>query len=88
MSFILGVIALALSCLLPIWTARAVLGGVVTLLQVKNLPTHKSMAEVSQIIWETCKTYLSRSSSRAAPCGTDASGESPEAVSAYRSRIH
>ena len=32
--------------------------GVVTLLQVKNLPTHKSMAEVSQIIWETCKTYL------------------------------
>ena len=32
MSFILGVIALALSCLLPIWTARAVLGGVVTLL--------------------------------------------------------
>ena len=32
--------------------------GVVTLLQVKKLPTHKSMAEVSQIIWETCKTYL------------------------------
>ncbi len=32
--------------------------GVVALLQVKNLPTHRSMAEVSDIIWETCKTYL------------------------------
>jgi K(+)-stimulated pyrophosphate-energized sodium pump len=32
--------------------------GVMTLNQVKNLPTHSSMAEVSQIIWETCKTYL------------------------------
>ncbi|MFZ5893421.1 MAG: sodium-translocating pyrophosphatase [Myxococcota bacterium] len=32
--------------------------GVVALIQVKNLPTHKSMAEVSDIIWETCKTYL------------------------------
>jgi K(+)-stimulated pyrophosphate-energized sodium pump len=26
--------------------------------QTKNLPVHKSMADVSQIIWETCKTYL------------------------------
>jgi len=32
--------------------------GLLTLRQVKNLPTHKSMAEVSDIIWETCKTYL------------------------------
>ncbi len=32
--------------------------GVFTLNQVKNLPTHRSMAEVSDIIWETCKTYL------------------------------
>ena len=29
---IVGVIALALCCVLPIWTARAVLGAVVTLL--------------------------------------------------------
>lgn len=27
-------------------------------LQTKALPVHQSMAEVSQIIWETCKTYL------------------------------
>ena len=26
--------------------------------QTKSLPVHKSMAEVSQTIWETCKTYL------------------------------
>jgi K(+)-stimulated pyrophosphate-energized sodium pump len=32
--------------------------GIVALLQVKNLPAHKSMADVSDIIWETCKTYL------------------------------
>ena len=26
--------------------------------QTKNLPAHKSMLDVSQTIWETCKTYL------------------------------
>jgi K(+)-stimulated pyrophosphate-energized sodium pump len=30
----------------------------ITLRQVKNLPVHKSMAEISDLIWETCKTYL------------------------------
>jgi K(+)-stimulated pyrophosphate-energized sodium pump len=39
-------------------SALGVLFGVVALNQIKNLPTHRSMAEVSQIIWETCKTYL------------------------------
>jgi K(+)-stimulated pyrophosphate-energized sodium pump len=39
-------------------SALGVLFGVMTLNQIKNLPTHKSMADVSQIIWETCKTYL------------------------------
>jgi len=49
------------SSLLELGMVVAALGlvfGVITLFQVKNLPTHKSMAEVSQIIWETCKTYL------------------------------
>src|SRR5688500_8085942 len=27
-------------------------------IQTRNLPVHSSMAAVSQIIWETCKTYL------------------------------
>src|SRR5512133_574679 len=26
--------------------------------QTKNLPAHKAMLDVSQTIWETCKTYL------------------------------
>jgi len=28
--------------------------------QTRNLPVHKSMGDVSQIIWETCKTYLAQ----------------------------
>jgi K(+)-stimulated pyrophosphate-energized sodium pump len=32
--------------------------GLVQYWQTKSLPVHKSMAEVSQTIWETCKTYL------------------------------
>ena len=39
-------------------SALGVLFGVVTLKQIKDLPVHKSMSDVSQIIWETCKTYL------------------------------
>jgi len=32
--------------------------GLVTFIKLKNLPVHKSMREVSELIWETCKTYL------------------------------
>ena len=32
--------------------------GVIQYKQTKNLPAHKSMLDVSQTIWETCKTYL------------------------------
>src|SRR5262249_51455899 len=38
-----------------------VLGGLFGLAmfrQVKGLPAHQSMLDVSNIIWETCKTYL------------------------------
>jgi K(+)-stimulated pyrophosphate-energized sodium pump len=38
--------------------ALGVVYGWMQYLQTKNLPVHKSMADVSQIIWETCKTYL------------------------------
>jgi K(+)-stimulated pyrophosphate-energized sodium pump len=38
--------------------AAGIAFGLFTLNQVKNLPTHKSMSDVSDIIWETCKTYL------------------------------
>src|SRR5258706_7972229 len=32
--------------------------GLVQYKQTKALPVHKSMGDVSNIIWETCKTYL------------------------------
>jgi K(+)-stimulated pyrophosphate-energized sodium pump len=32
--------------------------GLVSYSRVKGLPVHRSMAEISQLIWETCKTYL------------------------------
>ena len=32
--------------------------GLVQYFQTKALPVHKSMADVSETIWETCKTYL------------------------------
>ncbi len=41
-----------LFCLAGLWFALAILG------QLKRLPVHKSMGEVSELIWETCKTYL------------------------------
>ncbi len=39
----------------------AILGiafGLLQYRQVKKMPVHKSMADVSNVIWETCKTYL------------------------------
>jgi K(+)-stimulated pyrophosphate-energized sodium pump len=32
--------------------------GLMTYTQLKNLPVHKSMLEISELIYETCKTYL------------------------------
>src|ERR1700738_1608575 len=32
--------------------------GLITYMQLRNLPVHASMREVSELIWETCKTYL------------------------------
>src|SRR4051812_22671740 len=39
----------------------AVLGmvfGIVEYFRIRNLPVHRSMLEVSNLIYETCKTYL------------------------------
>jgi K(+)-stimulated pyrophosphate-energized sodium pump len=35
-----------------------ILFGLVILYQLKNLPVHRSMREISELIYETCKTYL------------------------------
>jgi K(+)-stimulated pyrophosphate-energized sodium pump len=32
--------------------------GFVQYTQIRNLPVHQSMREISDLIWETCKTYL------------------------------
>src|SRR2546425_1504465 len=32
--------------------------GMVIFVQLKNLPVHSSMREISELIYETCKTYL------------------------------
>ena len=38
--------------------ALAIVFGMVIYRQLKNMPVHKSMKEVSELIYETCKTYL------------------------------
>jgi K(+)-stimulated pyrophosphate-energized sodium pump len=38
--------------------AGGALFGILEYLKTRALPVHRSMAEVSHIIWETCKTYL------------------------------
>jgi K(+)-stimulated pyrophosphate-energized sodium pump len=38
--------------------ALGLLFGLMTYKQLRDLPVHKSMLEVSELIWETCKTYL------------------------------
>src|ERR1700721_244793 len=38
--------------------AMGLLFGLFTYRQLRDLPVHKSMLEVSELIWETCKTYL------------------------------
>ena len=38
--------------------ALGVIFGLVQYKQTRHLPVHASMAAVSNIIWETCKTYL------------------------------
>src|SRR5262245_23721784 len=38
--------------------ALGIVFGLVILNQLKNLPVHQSMREISELIYETCKTYL------------------------------
>ena len=38
--------------------ALGLLFGLMTFMQLKNAPVHASMLEVSELIYETCKTYL------------------------------
>src|SRR3990172_3889051 len=40
--------------------ATGMIFGLIQYKQTKDLPAHKSMLDVSAIIWETCKTYLTQ----------------------------
>ena len=39
-------------------SALGILFGLTMMRQIKNLPVHRSMLEISELIYETCKTYL------------------------------
>ncbi|HSU66207.1 MAG TPA: sodium/proton-translocating pyrophosphatase, partial [Tepidisphaeraceae bacterium] len=39
-------------------TVLGIIFGLITYSQLKNLPVHRAMLEVSDLIYETCKTYL------------------------------
>jgi K(+)-stimulated pyrophosphate-energized sodium pump len=41
-----------------LFCAAGLLFGLVIYQQLKNLPVHRSMREISELIYETCKTYL------------------------------
>ena len=41
-----------------IFCALGWLFGLIIYVQLKNLPVHRSMREISELIYETCKTYL------------------------------
>jgi len=44
--------------------------GLVIYVQLKNMPVHRTMREVSELIYETCKTYLSRRANSSRYCGS------------------
>src|SRR5215471_11034195 len=41
-----------------VFCALGLLFGLAMYTRLKNLPVHKSMLEISELIYETCKTYL------------------------------
>jgi K(+)-stimulated pyrophosphate-energized sodium pump len=41
-----------------LFCAAGLLFGLIIYVQLKNLPVHRSMREISELIYETCKTYL------------------------------
>ncbi len=56
--FILGLNGHALLLIGIVFCFLGLLFGLTIYLQLKNLPVHHSMREISELIYETCKTYL------------------------------
>jgi K(+)-stimulated pyrophosphate-energized sodium pump len=57
-NFIFGLNGHALLMIGLLFCAAGLLFGLVIYVQLKNLPVHRSMREISELIYETCKTYL------------------------------
>src|SRR5262249_47057667 len=57
-SFLNGVSGYKLLSVGLIFCALGGLFGLIIYVQLKNLPVHRSMREISELIYETCKTYL------------------------------
>jgi K(+)-stimulated pyrophosphate-energized sodium pump len=53
-----GMSGLTLMYLGIVMCAVGAIFGLIQYRRTKNLPVHKSMSDVSHMIWETCKTYL------------------------------
>jgi len=46
-----------------VFCVLGLLFGLAIYTKLKNLPVHQSMLEISELIYETCKTYLTRRAS-------------------------
>jgi K(+)-stimulated pyrophosphate-energized sodium pump len=57
-SFLNGISGYKLLSAGLIFCALGGLFGLIIYVQLKNLPVHRSMREISELIYETCKTYL------------------------------
>ncbi|HSK44391.1 MAG TPA: sodium/proton-translocating pyrophosphatase, partial [Candidatus Binatia bacterium] len=57
-SFLNGINGSKLLMIGLIFCAFGLLFGLMIYVQLKNLPVHRSMREISELIYETCKTYL------------------------------
>jgi K(+)-stimulated pyrophosphate-energized sodium pump len=57
-SFLYGVDGHSLLLIGLVFCALGLLFGLVIYTQLKKLPVHRSMLEISELIYETCKTYL------------------------------
>jgi K(+)-stimulated pyrophosphate-energized sodium pump len=57
-SFLGGISGYNLLAIGLLFCLGGLLFGLVIFTQLKNLPVHRSMREISELIYETCKTYL------------------------------
>ena len=57
-SFLNGINGSKLLTIGLVFCALGLLFGLMIYVQLKNLPVHRSMREISELIYETCKTYL------------------------------